>query len=66
LWKATVLALSVSDIVVPFRVDLTDIPRTTSDVVGNLPFFCNCGKVDPLARDETADGDAGLPNRLTH
>jgi hypothetical protein len=36
--------------VVPFRVDLTDIPRITSDIVGNLPFFCNSGKVDPLRR----------------
>jgi hypothetical protein len=31
---------------------LNRIPRITSDVVGNLPFFCNFGKVDPLARDE--------------
>jgi hypothetical protein len=29
----TVLALFVSDMVVPFRVDLTDIPRITSDFV---------------------------------
>jgi hypothetical protein len=38
--------------VVPFRVDLTEIARITSDFVGNLPFLCNSGKVDPLARDE--------------
>jgi hypothetical protein len=31
-------------------VGLTDIPRITSDIVGNLPFFCNSGKVDPLRR----------------
>jgi hypothetical protein len=45
--------------VVPFRVDLTEIARITSDFVGNLPFLCNSGKVDPLARDEEGTGDVG-------
>jgi hypothetical protein len=41
LWKATVLVLFVSDMVLPFRVDLTDIPRIKSGLVGNLLFLCN-------------------------
>jgi hypothetical protein len=63
LWKATVLALFVSDRVVPFRVDLTDIPRITSDIVGNLPFFCNSGKVDPLRR-RAGSGQSGSRKEL--
>jgi hypothetical protein len=28
----------------------------TIGLVGNLPYFCNSGKADPLGRDEKGDG----------
>src|SRR5271155_4178148 len=59
LWKATVVALFASDMVLPFRVDLADIPRITSGLAGNLPLFCNPGKVDQLSQAAFAAADRG-------